>query len=71
MLMYDALQSRCLGLLRSDYLLDVCNSTSVKQVEMNTIASSFAGLTSSAPTHRYIYTYMYISIYIEQTTDWI
>lgn len=48
------LQSRCLGLLRSDYILDVCNSTTVKQVEMNTIASSFAGLTSSAPTHRYI-----------------
>lgn len=53
-LMCGALQSRCLGLLRSDYLLDVCNSTSVKQVEMNTIASSFGGLTSSAPTHRYI-----------------
>jgi len=47
-------QSRCLGLLRSDYLLDVCNSTSVKQVEMNTIASSFAGLTSSARTHRFV-----------------
>ncbi|XP_025204827.1 glutathione synthetase-like isoform X2 [Melanaphis sacchari] len=48
-------QSRCLGLLRSDYLLDVCNSTSVKQVEMNTIASSFGGLTSSAPTHRFVF----------------
>lgn len=53
--MCGALQSRCLGLLRSDYLLDVCNSTSVKQVEMNTIASSFGGLTSSAPTHRFVF----------------
>ncbi|XP_025409253.1 glutathione synthetase-like isoform X5 [Sipha flava] len=51
-------QSRCLGLLRSDYLLDVCNSSSVKQVELNTIASSFGGLTSTAPTHRFFFQQM-------------
>ncbi|XP_025409246.1 glutathione synthetase-like isoform X2 [Sipha flava] len=58
LLMCGALQSRCLGLLRSDYLLDVCNSSSVKQVELNTIASSFGGLTSTAPTHRFFFQQM-------------
>ncbi|PIK43407.1 putative glutathione synthetase isoform X2 [Apostichopus japonicus] len=45
------------GMLRSDYMLDTAKSydLSLSQVEVNTIAASFAGLASKiAPTHRLI-----------------
>ncbi|XP_071823760.1 glutathione synthetase-like isoform X2 [Apostichopus japonicus] len=45
------------GMLRSDYMLDTAKSDdlSLSQVEVNTIAASFAGLASKiAPTHRLI-----------------
>lgn len=46
-----------IGMLRSDYMLDTAKSESLSlsQVEVNTIASSFAGLSSRlAPVHRFI-----------------
>lgn len=49
-------QSLQVGMLRSDYMLDTAKSDdlSLSQVEVNTIAASFAGLASKiAPTHRY------------------
>ncbi|XP_063218316.1 glutathione synthetase-like isoform X2 [Bacillus rossius redtenbacheri] len=50
-------QSLSLGLLRSDYLAD-CQHTecAIKQVEINTIASSFAGITTAVvfPLNRYV-----------------
>jgi glutathione synthase len=39
------LQPTSLGLFRSDYLLN-CDSGTVKQVEINTIASSFGGIST-------------------------
>ncbi|KAI4504794.1 hypothetical protein M0802_000344 [Mischocyttarus mexicanus] len=48
-------QDISLGLLRSDYLLHNGISKEIKQVELNTIASSFAGLsTVVSQYHRYI-----------------
>ncbi|XP_046410462.1 glutathione synthetase-like isoform X1 [Neodiprion fabricii] len=48
-------QSISLGLLRSDYLLHNLHETNIMQVEMNTIASSFAGIaTTITHYHRYI-----------------
>ncbi|XP_059485491.1 glutathione synthetase-like isoform X2 [Neocloeon triangulifer] len=47
-------QPTSLGLLRSDYLLN-CDSGTVKQVEINTIASSFGGIsTHLGHFHRYV-----------------
>ncbi|CAB3365664.1 Hypothetical predicted protein [Cloeon dipterum] len=43
-----------LGLLRSDYLLN-CDSGTIKQVEINTVASSFGGIsTHLGHYHRYV-----------------
>ena len=51
-----------LALLRSDYLADSSQSNSIKQVEINTIASSFAGVSRQiCSLHRYVY---YICIFI-------
>lgn len=42
------------GLLRSDYLAHYLDSNIIKQVEINTIASSFGGIsTHMTPMHRY------------------
>uniref|UniRef100_A0A8D9EKN9 Glutathione synthetase n=1 Tax=Cacopsylla melanoneura TaxID=428564 RepID=A0A8D9EKN9_9HEMI len=47
-------QATSFGLFRADYLLD---SDHAKQVEVNTIASSFAGIAQQVPTfHRYVLT---------------
>lgn len=43
--LFDMLQ-KTLGLLRSDYLAHSHFSNSIKQVEINTIASSFGGISS-------------------------
>lgn len=53
------IQDLSLGLFRSDYMLDVpLDSTeqpSIKQVEFNTIAASFAGLSSKVTgLHRFL-----------------
>ncbi|XP_021198079.1 glutathione synthetase isoform X2 [Helicoverpa armigera] len=48
-------QSISLGLFRSDYLMHNEDSNSIKQVEFNTVASSFGAMTSYLPTmSRYI-----------------
>ncbi|KAH0950533.1 hypothetical protein HN011_001841 [Eciton burchellii] len=48
-------QNISLGLLRSDYLLHGSLSNEIKQVEINTIASSFAGIvTAISQYHKYI-----------------
>lgn len=48
-------QSISLGLLRSDYLLHSLRDNNILQVELNTIASSFAGIaTAITEYHRYI-----------------
>ncbi|XP_012266341.2 glutathione synthetase-like [Athalia rosae] len=48
-------QKLSLGLIRSDYLLHSLEDTTIKQVEVNTIASSFAGIaTCITDYHRYI-----------------
>ncbi|XP_019886911.1 glutathione synthetase [Ooceraea biroi] len=48
-------QNISLGLLRSDYLLHGSLSDEIKQVEINTIASSFAGIsTAVSEYHKYI-----------------
>ncbi|XP_065212366.1 glutathione synthetase-like isoform X2 [Planococcus citri] len=50
-------QSFGLGIFRSDYMIDVKNeiSLSIRQVEINTIASSFAGLSSKLSLlHRFV-----------------
>nr|XP_046252983.1 glutathione synthetase [Scatophagus argus] len=50
-------QSIVLGLNRSDYMMDQRNdgSSSLKQIEINTIAASFGGLSSRTPdVHRHI-----------------
>lgn len=48
------LQDISLGLFRSDYLLHNGIDKEIKQVELNTIASSFAGLsTIVSEYHRY------------------
>lgn len=50
-------QSIVLGLNRSDYMLDQAEDggTSLKQIEINTIAASFGGLSSRTPdVHRHI-----------------
>ena len=54
--LYSVLQPVSLGLFRNDYMLDVkdsdiendslSNTPSLKQIEFNTIASSFGGLVS-------------------------
>ncbi|XP_065334799.1 glutathione synthetase-like isoform X2 [Cloeon dipterum] len=47
-------QPTSLGLLRSDYLLN-CDSGTIKQVEINTVASSFGGIsTHLGHYHRYV-----------------
>ncbi|KAK9873866.1 hypothetical protein WA026_002223 [Henosepilachna vigintioctopunctata] len=44
-----------LGLLRSDYMVNTNTSNSIKQVEINTIASSFGGLsTRRTPSVRFV-----------------
>ncbi|EFA06494.1 Glutathione synthetase-like Protein [Tribolium castaneum] len=44
-----------LGLLRSDYMVNSASTDKIKQVEINTIASSFAGIgTNITVFHRYI-----------------
>ncbi|EEB12574.1 glutathione synthetase, putative [Pediculus humanus corporis] len=44
-----------LGLFRVDYLLDHCEQTSIKQVEMNTVSVSFAGAcTQLTGLHRFV-----------------
>lgn len=51
----SCLQSIVLGLNRSDYMLDQKNDgpPAVKQIEINTFAASFGGLTSrTAEVHR-------------------
>lgn len=48
-------QPLSLGLLRSDYLANFLESNAIKQVEVNTIASSFGGIsTFMTPMHSYI-----------------
>ncbi|XP_022818198.1 glutathione synthetase-like isoform X2 [Spodoptera litura] len=48
-------QSVSLGLFRSDYLMQNTESNKIKQVEFNTVASSFGAMTSYLPTmSRYI-----------------
>ncbi|XP_014477401.1 PREDICTED: glutathione synthetase-like isoform X2 [Dinoponera quadriceps] len=48
-------QNISLGLLRSDYLLHGESGSKIKQVEINTIASSFAGIASiTSQYHKYI-----------------
>ncbi|XP_026332660.1 glutathione synthetase-like isoform X2 [Hyposmocoma kahamanoa] len=48
-------QSYSLGLFRSDYLMQLRDQNRIKQVEFNTIASSFGGITSFLPTmNRYV-----------------
>ncbi|XP_055551684.1 glutathione synthetase-like isoform X2 [Wyeomyia smithii] len=48
-------QPHSLALLRSDYLANFIESNAIKQVEINTIASSFGGIsTSMAPMHSFI-----------------
>lgn len=44
------LQSVSLGLFRSDYLMQNTESNKIKQVEFNTVASSFGAMTSFLPT---------------------
>lgn len=47
-------ETRSLGLFRSDYMVHSLESNNIKQVEFNTIASSFAGISSDfQPLHRY------------------
>jgi hypothetical protein len=57
-------QRLSVALLRSDYLPDsTANSNSIKQVEINTIASSFAGVSSQiCSLHRYVFT-LYIFLF--------
>lgn len=43
-------QSLTLGLFRSDYLMQAGEANNIKQVEFNTIASSFGAVTSNLPT---------------------
>lgn len=52
---FSDLQERMsLGLLRSDYLPHNVEDNFIKQVEINTIASSFGGIsTQITPLHRY------------------
>ncbi|XP_013181857.1 PREDICTED: glutathione synthetase-like isoform X2 [Papilio xuthus] len=48
-------QSISLGLFRSDYLMQCTEANTIKQVEFNTIASSFGAITSNLPAmSRYI-----------------
>ncbi|XP_055607680.1 glutathione synthetase-like isoform X2 [Uranotaenia lowii] len=48
-------QPNSLALLRSDYLANFIDSNAIKQVEINTIASSFGGIsTYLTPMHSYI-----------------
>lgn len=48
-------QPNSLALLRSDYLANFLESNAIKQVEINTIASSFGGIsTFMTPMHSYI-----------------
>ncbi|XP_065084778.1 glutathione synthetase-like isoform X2 [Ochlerotatus camptorhynchus] len=48
-------QPLSLGLLRSDYLANFLESNAIKQVEINTIASSFGGIsTFMTPMHSFI-----------------
>ncbi|CAH0760223.1 unnamed protein product [Diatraea saccharalis] len=48
-------QSLSLGLFRSDYLMQNADRNAIKQVEFNTIASSFGAITSNLPAmSRYI-----------------
>ncbi|XP_058444674.1 glutathione synthetase-like isoform X2 [Malaya genurostris] len=50
-------QAQSLALLRSDYLANFLESNAIKQVEINTIASSFGGIsTIMAPMHSFILT---------------
>ncbi|XP_058816208.1 glutathione synthetase-like isoform X2 [Topomyia yanbarensis] len=50
-------QPQSLALLRSDYLANFLESNAIKQVEINTIASSFGGIsTLMAPMHSFILT---------------
>lgn len=50
-------QPHSLALLRSDYLANFLESNAIKQVEINTIASSFGGIsTFMTPMHSYILT---------------
>lgn len=43
------LQSITLGLFRSDYLMQCTEANRIKQVEFNTIASSFGAISSNLP----------------------
>lgn len=50
------LQEKTLGLFRSDYMVHSHDANEVKQVEFNTIASSFGGISSELQSlHRYSY----------------
>jgi glutathione synthetase len=59
-LKHSYIQPVSLGLFRSDYMVHADQSTShldIKQVEFNTIASSFGGLSTQATKiHQYLYT---------------
>lgn len=53
-LLYVQLQALSLGILRSDYLAHMSEENAIKQVEINTIASSFGGIsTHMLPLQRY------------------
>lgn len=57
-------QAYSLGLLRSDYLAHMFEDNSVKQVEINTIASSFGGIsTHMMPLQRYFDFFHNIKLY--------
>lgn len=47
-------ESLSLGLFRSDYMVNSSDANEIKQVEFNTIASSFGGISSNLQSlHRY------------------
>lgn len=49
-------QTVSLGLLRSDYMLHECAGETIKQVELNTIASSFGGIAAiTTEYHKYVF----------------
>lgn len=53
-LLHVQLQALSLGIFRSDYLAHMSEDNAIKQVEINTIASSFGGIsTHMLPLQRY------------------
>lgn len=69
--MFLRLQERMsLGLLRSDYLPHNVEENSIKQVEINTIASSFGGIsTHMTPMHRYSKQFKIFNRFTEQCSN--